>query len=161
MNWKKILSFGENNEHSLIFQALAIKSLSCKVSSILVGSLPCCPWQALHFIVAIKILYSASLTLAVLSLSHVWLFSTPRAAAPRLPCPAPSPGVCSNSCLLRWWCYLTISSSVAPSSSPQSFPASGSFPVTHLFTSSGQSIGLCFSKILRGAYLTLLFYLQI
>ena len=44
-------------------------------------------------------------------------------------CPAPSPGVCSNSCPLSWWCYPTISSSVTPfSSCPQSFPASGSFP---------------------------------
>ena len=50
--------------------------------------------------------------------------------------------VCSNSCPLSWWCYLTISSSVAPfSSCPQSLPTSGSFPVSQLFNSSGQSIG--------------------
>ena len=60
----------------------------------------------------------------------------------RLSCPSLSPGVCSNSCpLSRWW-HPTISSSVAPfSSCPQSFPASGSFPISWLFTSSGQSIG--------------------
>ena len=54
------------------------------------------------------------------------------------------PGVCSNSCLIsmRQSCYLTISSSAASfSSCPQSFPASGSFPVSQLFTSGGQSIG--------------------
>ena len=50
--------------------------------------------------------------------------------------------VCSNSCPLSWWCYRTISSFVAPLSSfPQSFPALGSFPVSQLFTSGGQSIG--------------------
>ena len=53
-----------------------------------------------------------------------------------------SPGVCSNSCPLRQWCYLNISSSIAPfSSCPQSFPASGSFPISQLFASGGQRIG--------------------
>ena len=61
----------------------------------------------------------------------------------RLPCPSPSPGVCSNSCPLSWWCHPAISSSVAPlSSCPQSLPASGSFPVCWLFTSDGLSIGV-------------------
>ena len=59
----------------------------------------------------------------------------------RLPCPSPSPGICSNSCLLSWWCHPTISSSVVPfSSCPQSFPASGSFPVSQLFVSGGHHI---------------------
>ena len=60
----------------------------------------------------------------------------------RLPCPSPSPRVYSNSCPLSQWCYPTISSSVALfSSSPQSFPASGSFPTSRLFVAGGQSIG--------------------
>ena len=60
----------------------------------------------------------------------------------RLPCPSLSSRVWSNSCPLNWWCYPTISCSVIPfSSCPQSFPASGSFPMSRLFTSSGQSIG--------------------
>ena len=51
--------------------------------------------------------------------------------------------VCSNSCPLSQWCHQTISSSLAHfSSCPQSFPASGSFPVSWLFTSGGQSIGV-------------------
>ena len=57
-----------------------------------------------------------------------------------LPCPSPTPGACSDpsSC----WCHPTISSSVIPVSSRlQSFPASGSFPISHFFTSGGQSIG--------------------
>ena len=60
----------------------------------------------------------------------------------RLPCPSPSPRACSNSCPLSQWCHLTISSSFIPfSSCPQSFPASGSFPVSRLFASGGQSVG--------------------
>ena len=57
-------------------------------------------------------------------------------------CPLLPPRVCSNSCPLSWWCYPTISPLVAPfSSCPHSFPMSGSFPTSWLFTSSGQSIG--------------------
>ena len=60
----------------------------------------------------------------------------------RLPCPSPTPGACSNSCPSSQWCHPTISSSVVPfSSCLQSFPASGSFPMSQFFTSSGQSIG--------------------
>ena len=59
-----------------------------------------------------------------------------------IPCPSPSSRVCSNSCPLSWWCYETTSSSVSPfSSCPQSFPATKSFPVSHLFVSDGQSTG--------------------
>ena len=60
----------------------------------------------------------------------------------RLPWPSLSPRVWSNSYPLSQWCHLTISSSVAPfSSCPQSFLASGSFPMSQLFVSGGQSIG--------------------
>ena len=60
----------------------------------------------------------------------------------RLSCPSPFPGVCSNSCPLSQWCHSTFSSSVTPFSSYlQSFPASGSFPMSQLFLSGGQSIG--------------------
>ena len=66
----------------------------------------------------------------------------------RLSCPLPTPGACSNSCPSSRWCHPTTSSSVIPFSSHltlthlQSFPASGSFPVSQLFTSGGQSIGV-------------------
>ena len=61
----------------------------------------------------------------------------------RLPWPSPSPGACSNSCPLSWWWHPIISSSVVPFSSHlQSFPASGSFPMSQFFTSGGQSIEL-------------------
>ena len=60
----------------------------------------------------------------------------------RLLCPSPSPGVFSNSCPLSQWCPPTISSfATVFSSCPQSFPASGSSPVSWLFTSSVQSTG--------------------
>ena len=57
----------------------------------------------------------------------------------RPPCPSPSPRAYSNSCPLSQWCHPTISSSVIPFSCLQSFPASGSFPVSRLFTLGGQS----------------------
>ena len=61
----------------------------------------------------------------------------------RFPCPSPTPGTCSNSCPLSWWCHPTVSSSVVPYSSHlQSFPASGSFQMSQFFTSDGQSIGV-------------------
>ena len=59
-----------------------------------------------------------------------------------LPCPSLSPRVCSNSCPLSQWCHPTISFSATPFSfCLQSFPASGSFPMSLLFISGGQSIG--------------------
>ena len=70
------------------------------------------------------------------SLTCVWLLHA------RLPRPSLSPGPCSNSCPLNQWCHPAISSSVLPfSSCLQSFPASGSFPVSQLFASGGQSTG--------------------
>ena len=78
----------------------------------------------------------------VQSLGRVQLFATHELQHGRLPCPSLSPGVCSNSCPLSQWCCPTISSFVVPfSSCPQSFPASGSFPMSKLFSSGGQSIG--------------------
>ena len=60
----------------------------------------------------------------------------------RLPCPSPTPRVCSSSCPLSRWCHPTISSSVIPfSCCLQSCLASGSFPMSQLFVWGGQSIG--------------------
>ena len=60
----------------------------------------------------------------------------------RLPCPSPTLGVDPKSCPLSLGCHPTISSSVVPfSTCPQSFPASGFFPMSQLFTSGSQSIG--------------------
>ena len=59
----------------------------------------------------------------------------------RPPCPSPTPKVHPNPCPLSRWCHTTISSFVVPFSCPQSFPASGSFQMSQLFASGGQSIG--------------------
>ena len=60
----------------------------------------------------------------------------------RLPCPSPTPGVHSNSCLSSQWCHPAISSSVVPfSSCPWSLSASESFPMSQLFTWGGPSTG--------------------
>ena len=77
----------------------------------------------------------------VQSLNHVSLQPQELLHA-KLPFPPLSPRVCSNSCPLSQWCYPTISSSVVPfSSCPQSFPASGSFPISQLLPSGGQCVG--------------------
>ena len=89
-------------------------------------------WQALFFAVVVQ------------SLSHVWLSVTPWTAAGQASLvkdTSPSPKVCLNSCPLSWGRHTTISSSVIPfSSCLQSFPVSGSFLMSLLFASSGQSI---------------------
>ena len=80
------------------------------------------------------------IVVVVQSLSHVQHFLTPWTSAHQA---SLSPGACSNSCLLSWWCHLTISSSVVPfSSHVHSFPASGSFPRSQFFAPGGQSIGV-------------------
>ena len=93
----------------------------------------------------INILHSVQFSCSVMSdslRSH-----EPHHARP--PCPSPTPGVHQNPCPLSRWCHPIISSSVVPfSSCPQSFPASGSFPVSQLFASSGQSIGFSASASL-------------
>ena len=67
----------------------------------------------------------------------------------RLSCPSLSPAVCSNSYPLNWWWYLTISSSATLFSfCIQSFPASGSFPMSHFFASGSQSIRASASPVL-------------
>ena len=89
---------------------------------------------------------SSFITLFCVPFSHsvvtdsLWPYGLQHA---RPPCPSPTPRVYANSCPLSQWCHPTISSSVAPCCSClQSFPASGSFPVSQFFTSGGQSIGV-------------------
>ena len=84
-------------------------------------------------------------------LSCVRLFATPGLQHARLPYRSPIPGASLNSCPSSRWCHPTISSSVVPFfSCPQSFPASGSFPMSQLFASGGQSIAvLASASVLR------------
>ena len=66
----------------------------------------------------------------------------------RLSCPSPSPGACSNSCPSSWWCYLTILlSATVFSFCLQSFPVSGSFPMSQLLISGGRNIGVSASVL--------------
>ena len=90
-------------------------------------------WPAPSWIVSVVV---------VQLLSHVWLFATPWTEACKA-CPLLSPGVCSNPCPLSQWCHLNISSSAALfSSCSQSFPATGSFPLSWFFASGGQGLEL-------------------
>ena len=73
----------------------------------------------------------------VQSSSHVWLFVTLWTEYIRLLCPSLSPWVYSNSCPMSQWCYPTSSYATLFSFGPQSFPASGSFPMSQLFTIGG------------------------
>ena len=86
-------------------------------------------------------LWETSAVAVVQSLSLVWLFVTPWLQHTRAPCPSPSPRACSNACPLSQRCHQTILSSLVPfSSCLQSFPGSGSFLMSQLFVSGGQSI---------------------
>ena len=93
----------------------------------------------------LAVVKSAAMTIVVAVvqwLSWIWFFVTPRTAACQASLSFTVSGVCSNSCPLSLWCSLTISSSLVPfSSCPQSFPASGPFPMSQLFKSGGESIG--------------------
>ena len=94
------------------------------------------------FIIDIGLKNSFSVVVVVQSLSLVWLFATPWTAACQVSLSFTISWVCSDSCPLSRWCYLTVSSSVALCSScPQSFPVSGSFLISWLFASGGQSFG--------------------
>ena len=85
--------------------------------------------------VSFMISHTQSLFSSVQLLSPAWFFATPWP-----PCPSLTPGVHPNPCPSSRWCHPTISSSVIPFSCPQSFPASGSFQMSQLFTSGDQSI---------------------
>ena len=101
-------------------------------------------WYLLHVAILISYLLSS-----VQLLSRVLLFLTPcmDCSTPGFPCPSPTPRACSNSYSSSRWCHPTISFSVvAFSSCPQSFQASGSFPMTQFFTSGGQRIGVSASS---------------
>ena len=92
--------------------------------------------------------YGIFLFSSVQLLSHVRLFVTHELQHARPPCPSPTPGVHPNSSALSKWCHPAISSWVVPFSSlPQSLPASGSFPMSQLFTWGGQSIRVSASAL--------------
>ena len=98
-------------------------------------------WRSCLYIAQVYSSHSINVSSSVQSLSCVWLFSTPWTAARQASLSITNSRVYSNSRPSSRWCHPTVSSSVVPfSSCLQSFPASGSFPVSHFFTSGGQSI---------------------
>ena len=111
--------------------AFIVSMLSTTMLAVMLLPLLC--WTAFPYIVKSSLLFSRSVVSNSLQ-SHGLQHTS-------LPCPSSSPGVCSNSCPSSQWCPPAILSSVVPfSSCLQSFPAPGSFPVSQLFTSGGQSI---------------------
>ena len=117
--------------------------LTCKVSYCSLLSLHVLHWKTESVVIFVSLGYSKDSVQSVQLLSCVRLFPTPGLQHTRPPCPLPTPGVYSNSCPLSQWCHPTISSSVVPFSSHlQSFPATGSFQMSQLFASGGQSIGV-------------------
>ena len=98
------------------------------------------PYMSLFFAMGVIFLFS-SVQFSCLVMSNSLQPHETQHARP--PCPSPTPRVYPNPCPLSRWCHPTILSSVVPfSSCPQSFPASGSFPMSQLFPSGGQSIGV-------------------
>jgi len=96
------------------------------------------PWKKMYFVLKVSF-SSVQFSRSVVS-DSLWPHESQHA---RPPCPSPTPGVHSNSCPLSWWCHPVISFSVVPvSSHPQSLLASDSFPVSHLDSWGGQSIGV-------------------
>ena len=92
------------------------------------------------YIFITKHLKSKFSVVVVQLVNSIWIFVTPWMQYARLPCPSASPGVCSKSCPLSQWCHPTISSSETSFfSCLQSFPESGSFPMSQLFPSGSQS----------------------
>ena len=113
-----------------------IRHLACRVSGFALDLEICGFFQSFLWVLWLEQLSS------IQSLSHVQLLRPHGLQHARHPCPSSSPGACSNSCPLSLWCHPKISSSVIPFSSRlQSFPASGSFLMSQLFASGGQSIG--------------------
>ena len=100
-------------------------------------------WTLTFIIIKETLKLGTSNFLVVQSLSQVWHLQPQGLQQARLPCPPPSPGVCPNSCPLNQWCHPIISFSVILfPSCLQSSPARGSFPMSWLFTSDGQNIGI-------------------
>ena len=120
-----------STSHYCIECTLQIRDSNSSFCNVVSGSISLCHPQEKGF--------SVQFSYSVIS-DSLW---PQRLQHARLPCPSPTPEACSNSCPLSQWCHPTISYSVVPFSSfLQSFPASGSFPVSQFFASGGQSIGV-------------------
>ena len=133
--------FSTVNKTLVLQQGIKIPEEESHVSWNQVAILPL-RWSCMNLVrESLKFEDFFNLTSFSVQFSHSLRPHEPKYARP--PYPTPTPGVYPNSCPLSQWCHPTISSSVIPfSSCPQSFPASGSFQMSQLFTSGGQSIGV-------------------
>ena len=136
---KHWVCINDNNVYWVLTVCQALKTLPMLVHFILTRSFllwcsPTCLFLLLLVLWVLLLLFSGSILSDFLQPHEL--------QNARLPCPSLSPRVCSNSCPLNPWSHATTLFSINPfSSCPQSFPASGSFPVSWLFPSGGQSIG--------------------
>ena len=118
------------------------------VSDVTFKSLICFEFVFVHSVKEISSLIILHIAVVLQSLSRIQLFVTPWTAARQASLSSTITQSCSNSCTLSQWCHPTISSFVTHfSSCPQSFPASGSFSMSWLFISGGQSIGASISVL--------------
>ena len=105
-----------------------------------------CPWKAFYFTSIQNLSWHVFSRFCLVQFSCSVVSDSLRlheSQHARTPCPSPTPGVYPNPCPSSQWCQSAISSSVVPfSSCLQSFPALGSFPMSQLFASGGQSIGV-------------------
>ena len=122
----EIICLVEENHLCLIFQWLVL-------------------WISYTFLLWVFVIFITFLSCPSVQFSHSVVSNSLRPHElqhTRLPCPSPTPRTYSNSRPSSQWCHPAISSSVIPFfSCLQSFPASGSFPVSQFFVSGGQSIG--------------------
>ena len=128
-----------------LWPLLRKSSLPCPLIEILSFNIVWnCTWSLTSLALYHSFFFTVRYIFSSVQFSHSVVSTSLRPHEPqhaRPPCPSPTPGVYSNLCpLSRWW-HPTISSSVVPFSfCPQSFPASGSFQMSQLFASGGQSI---------------------
>ena len=123
-----------------VLESLSLPSLFLNCSFVYNLYVHLCVHVYTHTWASHSLVYSIQFSHSVMS-DSLWPQDCSTCMSP--PCPSPTPGVYSNSSPLSQWCHPTISSSVVPfSSCLQSFPASGSFPMSQFFASGGQSIAV-------------------
>ena len=140
-----LLSFFPNREYGKVSINLILCWWKVKQDGVGFGATKRVRWLAIHTFLRGGGILFLWVEFSVLLFSHLVVSDSLRTHGlqhARLPFPSPSPRACSDPCPLSQWCHPTISSSVFPfSSCLQSFPESGSFPMSLFLASGGQSIG--------------------